>query len=77
MSRTCHFCDGDHPLDADGAARCRPKRRFKGAFDAALAAPAHRQVDTLLGRVIFLGERPDREFVGALLQRIARDGWPA
>ena len=77
MELTCHFCDGDHPLDAGGAQRCRPKRRFKGAFDAALAAPAHRRVDVLLGRVMFLGERPDRRFVEALLERLAVTGWPS
>ncbi|MFN8535582.1 MAG: hypothetical protein U0556_18755 [Dehalococcoidia bacterium] len=75
-SRSCHFCDGDHALDPAGAAVCRPKRRFKGAFDAALAAPPGRGADVLLGRVVFLGERPDRAFVQALVERIARDGWP-
>lgn len=75
MSLTCHFCDGDHPLDAAGAALCQPKRRFKGAFDAALAAPAERQVDVLLRRVVFLGERPDPAFVRALLERLSREGW--
>jgi hypothetical protein len=76
MDLTCHFCDGDHPLDAEGAERCRPKRRFKGAFDAALAAPPNRRADVLLGRVVFLGERPERRFVEALLDRLAREGWP-
>ncbi|MCS6801187.1 MAG: hypothetical protein RMM58_05155 [Chloroflexota bacterium] len=77
MNTTCHFCDGEHPLDAAGALLCRPKRRFKSAFEAALGAPPHRQVEVLLGRVVFLGERPNPEFVRSLLERIARDGWPA
>lgn len=77
MNRTCHFCDGDHPLDAEGATLCRPKRRFKGAFAAALAAPPERQVGALLERVVFLGERPDPAFVRALLERLGRTGWPS
>ncbi len=76
FATTCHFCDGEHPFDEEGALVCRPKRRFKSAFDAALAAPENRRVDTLLGRITFLGERPDRQFVQALLERLAREGWP-
>lgn len=76
MPPTCHFCTGDHPLDAAGAAQCQPKRRFRGALTAALAAPPGRRTEALFARVVFLGERPSPDFVEALLARLEREGWP-
>jgi hypothetical protein len=83
----CHFCNGDHAFDDEGALECEPKRRYKGAFDSALAesAPGHeaghdcpgcwnQRSRSLLGKVMFLGERPDQDFVIALLRRHAAGG---
>ena len=90
MQHLCHFCDGDHDMDEEGAAVCRPKRRFKGAIDAVqsfvtFGHPAncecercvYARVNELRGRIHFLGEPPDPDFVALLLRRLAIQGWPA